>query len=355
MGAYPKSDGAGPPPPAATTGLSLATIFQPVCAVKQGIGVPAFTGLHQMDASAAQSVVPDRDAMPCSRAATAWRTHPAFRAAVRAMMRDVVGLYEGNRILNQVLNDRGRVVFGMLALYLHYTRDPDDPASGLSAARLRALCAETGLCSRGRATAMLLLMRYAGYLVPAPRDEERERHRLVPTERLIESQRARIACQLKAMSRLAPDGVDGLAHLHREEFLAAMAREFGNSFRSGYRLLDASPALYPLAERNAGMMILFSLYLAATDEDGTVARDPIAVSISDLSRRFTVSRPHVLGLLRDAERLGLLTRRDDGRILVGPQLVNALDDFVAGVFRFLAGCVRAALNGNHVRRGITAR
>lgn len=271
------------------------------------------------------------------------------------MMRDVIGLYDGNRILNQVLNDRGRVVFGMLALYLHFTRDPGDPASGLSAARLRALCAETGLCSRGRAAAMLVLMRYAGYLMPAAGDDERRARRLVPTERLIESQRARIACQFRAMARLMPEGVDGLAHLHREEFLAAMARDFGDTFRSGFRLLDASPALYSLAERNAGMMILFSLYLAATDDDDALTRDPIAVSISDLSRRFTVSRPHVLGLLRDAETLGLLTRRGDGRIVVGRELVNALDDFAAGVFHFLAGCVRAALQSGQARNVMPMR
>lgn len=48
-----------------------------------------------------------------------------------------------------IINDLGRLVIGNLALYLHYSRDPADPSSGLSAGRLKALCAEQRVCSKG--------------------------------------------------------------------------------------------------------------------------------------------------------------------------------------------------------------
>lgn len=272
------------------------------------------------------------------------RSHPAFPDAVRLMLKGIVEIYQGNRVLNQVMNDRGRVVFGFLALHLHYSRSPDDPASGLTASRMKSLCGETGLCSPGRATAMLLLMRYAGYLVPAGGEADRRSRLLVPTERMLNSQRERISCQFRAMSLLMQEGNDALTNLHSEKFLAELAHRFGEAFCAGYRILDSSPALYPLAERNAGMMILFSLFLAAdTGGDSSSAR-AVPVSISALARRFGVSRPHVLKLLRDAEALGFLKRSGDSeQILILPSLLDAMQDFIASMFLFLGQCVRTSL------------
>lgn len=281
--------------------------------------------------------------LPSPENVAALRAHPKFSDAARMMMRDLIAIYDGNRILNQVMNDRGRVVFGMLAFYLHFTRDPADPASGLTAARMKALCAETGLCSTGRGTAMLLLMRYAGYLAPAVGNGERVQ-RLVPTERMFESQKQRLSSNLRAMSLVLPEGSDGLALLQRHDFIGAMARQFGDSFRAGFRILDSSPALYPLVERNAGLVILFSLFLASDASGNMTAARPAAISIAALARRFGVSRPHVLKLLRDAETLGFVARggENEEQILVQPALADAIQDFIATVFLFLGRCIRDA-------------
>jgi hypothetical protein len=283
--------------------------------------------------------------LPSPESAAALRAHPKFSAAADMMMRDLIAIYDGNRILNQVMNDRGRVVFGMLAFYLHFSGNSGDPAGGLTAARMKALCAETGLCSTGRATAMLLLMRYAGYLSTASGENGNRMQRLVPTERMFESQRQRLSGNLRAMSLLLPEGTDGLAHLHRQDFIGAMACQFGESFCAGFRILDSSPALYPLVERNAGLMILFSLFLASDPNAEMASPRPAAISIAALARRFGVSRPHVLKLLRDAEALGFVTRGGETgeQILIRPALAEAVQDFIATVFLFLGQCVRNAL------------
>lgn len=285
------------------------------------------------------------DSPPSPEAVMALRAHPEFPEALRMMMRDIVGIYQGSRALNQVLNDRGRVVFGILAFYLHFSRDPMDSTSGLTAGRMKSLCAETGLCSPGRATAMLLLMRYADYLAPAQNERDRRMRLLVPTERMIQSQCERLSCHFRAMSLLMPEGAQGLANLPRNDFVAAMARQFGESFCAGFRILDYSPALYPLAERNAGMMILFTLLLAAEPDDKMTMGRPVSVSISALSQRFGVSRPHVLKLLRDADSMNFISRtgNDGDRIVILPALSEAMQDFVATTFLFLGQCVRQSL------------
>jgi hypothetical protein len=63
--------------------------------------------------------------------------HPRFAAAMRALLADNVRLYRGKRILNYVGYDRGRLIVGILALYLHV---------GLEHAR------EPGVCARQRLT-----------------------------------------------------------------------------------------------------------------------------------------------------------------------------------------------------------
>jgi DNA-binding MarR family transcriptional regulator len=288
------------------------------------------------------------DSLPSPDAVAALRSHPRFPDSARQMMSGIIGIYQGNRLLNQVMNDRGRVVFGILALHLHYARRPGDPANGLTTSRMKSLCAETGLCSPGRAAAMLLLMRYAGYLTPAESEADRRTRLLVPTERMINSQRERIRCHFDAMALLMQEGADGLALLPREDFIAAMAHRFGEAFCSGFRILDSSPILYPLAERNAGMMILFSLFLATPPDEASLSAHSVPISISALSRRFGVSRPHVLKLIRDAEALGFVRRRGESeQVVILPPLLNAMQDFVATMFLFLGQCVRKSLEEIH--------
>src|SRR6185312_180383 len=205
------------------------------------------------------------DGLPTAGAVATLRAHPRFPAALATVLRDVVDVHRSNPLLNKVLNDRGRVVFGMLAMYLHFGRG----TGGLTASAMKALCAETGLCSPGRATAMLSLMRFAGYVTLAQHPLDRRIRLLAPTGRLIDDHRRRMAAQLIALAPLMSEGEAGLAHLEETDFIAEMAVCFGEAFRAGFRLLDAAPELAELADRNAGIILLMSLLLAA-DADDTI-------------------------------------------------------------------------------------
>ncbi len=68
------------------------------------------------------------------------------------------------------------------------------------------------------------------------------------------------------------------------------------------------------------------------------------MSVSSLSRKFLVSRKHVLTLLRDAEADGLLKRLDDGeKLLLTPKLFDGVSKFVAAMFLLLGEAAGAAL------------
>jgi DNA-binding MarR family transcriptional regulator len=274
----------------------------------------------------------------------ALQTHPQFEAACRATANGMVELYEGNRLLNTVVNDRGRLVIGYLTLYLHFGTQDDDPRSGLTLSRLKTICVEQDICSAGRAEAMVAVMRLFGYLEPAPDAADRRVRRLVPTEKLIATYQQRWERVMAALGQIRPEGSPAVAAIRRLEFVSALVRQFTEHFLSGVRILDHSPELELFTDRNAGLMVLFSLLLNSCD-DGFAPTRPVTVSISALSRRFGVSRVHVRKMLRDAAEEGFIARPkgDDGPIVVQPRLTQATHTFLATIFLFLAHCIGAAL------------
>lgn len=275
-------------------------------------------------------------------AVAALRAHPRFADALRASASGLAGLYHGSHLLNWLIDDRGRMLFGYFALYLHVTYDPADPSSGLIPTRMRRLVAELGICSPGRALAMLSLMRFGGYLAPAVQVVDRRQRRLVATDKLFALLEERLRLHLAAMAPLFADGAAMRASLDDPAVLRALVVAVAERFIAGFRFVRHAPQIRIFGERNAGILI-FATLMSAGDADDTVPPTrPVPVSIAALARRFAVSRPHVLKLLRDAETEGLVARNDDG-VVITPMLADAAQTLFAAVYLFLSACVRDAM------------
>jgi hypothetical protein len=275
----------------------------------------------------------------------ALRRHPGFAEAARASAAMMVELYQGNRLLNAIVNDRGRLVISTLAVHLHYSAVADDPHSGLTAARVKAFCAAEGVCSPGRAAAVLALMRWAGYVAPAPQAANIRTDRLVATQRLIDLHRERWGRQLEVVAAVLDEGRQALDSLDRPGFAAAFAAGHAALFTSGVRLTDHAPALELFIDRNCGLLILANLVILGAPDDDPLPRRPVPLSISALAKRFGVSRPHVIAVLRDAEAAGLLERLGPGgaQVRLSPRLLEDLESFFGSVFLFNAHSARLAL------------
>jgi hypothetical protein len=264
-------------------------------------------------------------------AVAALRTHPLLPNAVCAAAEPVVAIARKPPV---IINDLGRLVIGNLALYLHYSRDPADPCSGLSANRLIALCTEQKVCSKGRALAAMALMRNAGDLVPAICQVDRRLRLLVPTEKLINACRQYWGAIFRGMAVVIPGRSDAIAALYCEPILAAFLQVFGGYFCAGTRMFKLGAGLTPFAQCNAAFAILLSL-LVASEQDGT-AGSPAAVqiSIAELARRFGVSRPQVVRVLNKAIEASLVERSGPGsqHITVLPRLRSVTQDFYVSAF-----------------------
>lgn len=286
---------------------------------------------------AARLMSPQGPLSPAARAGL--RAQEGFPAAIRKSARGMLELHRGNRLLNLIVSDRGRFLVTLIALDLHFSRG--ETGVGLVPGRLRRVCAETGTCSPGRASALLTLMRLAEFVVPAPAAKDRRLCELVPTERLVASQRERWRCHLEAVAPLLPEAARGLAQLDRPEFMAEMVRQACAYYYAGFRPMEHVPALRLFGERTGGMFVVLSL-LAAGDDEADRRGDPVAVSITELARRIGTSRTHILRLLSDAAAAGLLERDGANGIVVLPALREAAYDFFALVLLFLTHCANVA-------------
>jgi DNA-binding MarR family transcriptional regulator len=275
-------------------------------------------------------------------ALAALQAHPRFNAAFRIAITGIVELWQRNRLLNTVMNDRGRLLISLYAVYLHLLSRPDDPHTGLTVSRMTALCSEQKFCSPGRAKAILMLMRVFGYLAPSPNEADRRLRRLVPTERLMSLHRERNRRIFGATAVVMPGCAEGFAAQSHPDFTALFVCRYCEQILAGFRFIDLVPDLQLFIERNAGTMVLCSMLLAGDADESFPPTSPVPVSASALSRRFGVSRAHVRRLLQDAENQGLLQRLEGERIRLSPRLLKAASDFIAAQFLLVAHCAQGA-------------
>jgi hypothetical protein len=294
------------------------------------------------------NVQPPPDGPATPDAIAGLRAHPKFREAMRASSAGLVSMYQGSHLLNWLMDDRARLLFGYFALYLHFTRDPRESSSGLTPTRMKAMCVELDVCSPGRAAAMLSLMRFGGYLETAPATRDLRQRPLIATDKLIALIADRQRVHFSAMVRLFPDGSALLQALERPEFLSGLVVAMARYYREGFRLVTHAPGLELFGERNAGILILASLLIAGEPDDTMPPRRPVPISISAMARRFKVSRPHVLKLIREAEADRLIERTgEQGEcVLIRERLAEGAQNLFATMYLFLAACGREAMSSS---------
>jgi hypothetical protein len=275
----------------------------------------------------------------------ALRSHPRFPEALRRVTKAWVDLYRGNRLLNLMVNDRGRFFVSLLTLHLHRVSCDEDPRPGLTVNRMKRLCVEHKICSRGRAEALIVLMRLFGYLAPAPGTADRWRRWLVPTDVMLKLHQDRARATLEAMAVVMPEIERILPHVERPDFVVAHVSSFCDQLLRGFRVPQHVPDIAGFVDRNAGIVIVMSIVLAGDPADTFPPTGLVSISQSAIARRFGVSRVHVRRLLNYAIEEQFLERTspnlDVFRLL--PRLSDMVQNWVAVYFLFLAHCSRAAV------------
>ncbi len=262
----------------------------------------------------------------------------AFQPALRRYATSMLRMYRGTPVLNKLVNEQGRFLISSLALQLHLHRDPAVPGAGLTLTRLRELCAAHGVASTGRVTAFLALMRFAGFLAPAPGPVDRRAKVLVPTARMMGHVRLFTVVQFQAIDALSP-GADHGRRLERDPlFVERFHRAAGGYFLRGCRLPDAFPELEVFTAADAGYMVMLALFLQLPTQDGRAVPGVVDLPYGPAARRFGVSRSHMVNLMRQGEAAGFLSaERSGGRGLrIAAPLIELVERWFAAQMALMA-------------------
>jgi len=230
-------------------------------------------------------------------------THPRLPDGLRALWQSTLAAPEADRSLLGIFKDGGRYACAMWAIYLHV-------AGGLSLQSLKALCAQSGLLSPGRARAVLLYMRYLGYIEPARIRTSPALY--IPTARCRAAWTLHMRLALEAACAIEPAARAVVERIADPAVFACVVRTQGESLFNGARKHNLDiPMFRVFVNRHAGTFILASLMTSGRDGEYP-PRHVMPPPIAELAARFQVSRIQVRRIFAESEREGLLRRDTDG-------------------------------------------
>jgi len=267
------------------------------------------------------------------------RADPRYPKAVRTFAASMLAAGDADRLLDGILKDAGRNVAALCAVHLHFT-------GGLTLPRLKTLCASFGLISPGRARALLLYLRYLGFVERATTHKRGEPALYVPTPRFLDTWREHQRAVLNAVQILEPAAGLLLDRFDEPGVFETFSKKLCEAFLDAAHHTDVdAPYFRVFMHRNAGIQIVHAL-LSADADDAFPPAQPIPFSLSATARRFRVSRIHVRRLVDAAQHEGLLRFSDDGAVTLEPAGRRTIDYvFATQMIRFLMAAARTMKAG----------
>jgi IclR helix-turn-helix domain len=300
--------------------------------VKGSNGVNASPGLAYWEAAIEGRLDPAGAALMAAQ--------PGFADACRLSDRNTIERHGRNPLPSRFAKDLTQLFYAYLVLYLE-ARD------GITLTAIRDVCREIGLASRGRALAILVHLRVIGYIHADPNKADGRVRRYLPSEQMTTALRGVVTDELQAFCLVEPAAAGLAERLAEPEFFKAFVLQAGKGLLNAVKARPTSDISH-FANRDAGMLVLSHILASAEDGDTYPPRGPVRMSVTELAKKFDVSRSHVFRLLRDAEKLGLLTRNPDEQTgTITEKLCADIIAFHVFVFLGLASCLQRALMSDH--------
>jgi len=224
---------------------------------------------------------------------------PRFADVLRAAARGALHEFDTKTALNTVFLDYGTFSLGFLALYLH-------AIGGITHRRLAELSGRSTILSRGRASAMLGMMRVKGLVARHTDMSGQVIYR--PSDNLVRFFRDRFRVEFNAVALVEPRVEQMLAHWDEPGTFERYLAMFGMQWvTAGANDLQEFVPFRKILSRRAGMLIVYAMMDAADYGRSTTPLRSFPLSVSALARRFRVSRSQVLRVLREVEGAGFVS------------------------------------------------
>ena len=240
---------------------------------------------------------------------------PGCSAALRHSVGGALKHFDADPKTSGLFLDIGSFALGILALYL-------DATGGISHRHLREISQSSSILSAGRASAILATLRFKGFAVREQGGLGDVRYRPAPL--LMRHFHGRFRVELEALVMVEPDVARLVERWDEprlfERFIAYLGAEL---VRAGTRPIPELDGLNRIGARRAGLLVLYQLMLSADDGEAFPRDGVCKIAITATSRRFNLSRSHVLTVIRSIEHEGLIRRASDaGEAVLLPSLVE---------------------------------
>jgi hypothetical protein len=266
----------------------------------------------------------------------AFRSSPRFGEALKTYHALIPQYFSDNVLLNKVVTEAWRFEMLVYTLYLHDTRDPANPRSGLTTTNLEKICAQQKCASKGRVLAILGIMRLGGYLRQQKSEADSRIKHLEPTPKflnIVEGWNNRI---LQVIDAVDPTTGLAAAHLQDAQIGRNMRTRGAEGLLAGFKLLDPFPEVFHFVSSDGGWMLLLHCVAEALRLGDYKTIAPVAVDLAAFGKQFSVSRSHLRRLLETAYTEGLLTSPplNGSDIRLSGQLVAAFQNCMASELGF---------------------
>lgn len=227
-----------------------------------------------------------------------------FFNAVLSYARGMVAMYGANPRLASIFASQQRWLMAQSGLALYHERDPQDPASGLYSGRFIDYVVANAIASRNTAasfTQEMVAYRFARHI--ADRPDKRARP-LEPTEAALDYVWKWLQAHLTILDAL--DGGDRAVSLEQAPHLfARLQPAIAHALVGSDKVRRPGPTFDLFTWVNSGGVVMDDLFSRISEFDPQAARADIgAVSSSDLSDRFMISKTHLKRIFGKAAELG---------------------------------------------------
>ncbi|HTT98152.1 MAG TPA: hypothetical protein VMF58_08880 [Rhizomicrobium sp.] len=261
---------------------------------------------------------------------------PRYDDVLRRIVSEVLAFYDAEPKLNAAFQEIGTIGLALFALYL-------DSKGGITHRRLTELSNTSTVMSRGRASAILGLLRYKGLARPEKAAPNGVQFHYLPSPELVRFFTRRIGLEYEALTLVEPAIRAFSDRWQSPGMLECFITNFGADLvRAGQEPLSELESIAGITRRRAGFQILCHLLMLADRGHAFPSLAPFEINVSEIARRFFVARPQVRRIVSELEKENFLAR-DGETFQFQPLLQSKFRRFMATIHVALMACAHDIL------------
>jgi hypothetical protein len=263
------------------------------------------------------------------RSADDIRRHPRFQEAQDCFVNELIALYGDDHRLIRGLLEFSRAVSFMVIVCLDACRDPDDPSTDVTMARLRDSLAMMGITDGRRVADLVEGMELDGFLTREISPGDKRAYVLCASEKMLAADREWLAVFHAPLALLHPDDTGYQAAMaHDATYQAAYRRVSLSTLGFAEKIVSSNPTIGFFLSHDVGIRVL--MVLMSTVRGATPARTTSGFYTA-AGERSGVSRTHVRNLMVAAADRGLVALPTPSRrfLEVLPPLQEAVTRWIA--------------------------